>query len=273
LSKRLSRSLASLVDGLTCFAKPYRRRITRALVSEALVQNVEIDARGHRLRFQSGTARGLHDPLKFGEDEPETVDWLEDLEPGILWDIGANIGLYSLYAAALGHMVVAFEPSASSYAALSRNIEINDADDRISAYCIALSDATEGGYLWMKNSDAGHSMHTIAGAGGRKLRQAVPVFTGTDFNRLMGVPSPDYVKLDVDGIETSVLQGLFGLGSIRAILVEAEAEDEKAAVDAIMLANGFERSGRRLAPGARNLIYEKTETPPAYRTAANAAQG
>ncbi|MEK9647107.1 MAG: hypothetical protein VW547_16330, partial [Alphaproteobacteria bacterium] len=94
-----------------------------------------------------------------------------------------------------------------------------------------------------------------------------------DFNRLMGVPSPDYVKLDVDGIEISVLQGLFGLGSIRAILVEGEAEDEKAAVDAIMAANGFERSGRRLAPGARNLIYEKTETPPAYRTAASAAQG
>ncbi len=55
--------------------------------------------------------------------EPETLEWIETFQDTeILWDIGSNVGVYSLYAAMKGHSVLAFEPSPSNYYLLSRNI-------------------------------------------------------------------------------------------------------------------------------------------------------
>ena len=62
--------------------------------------------------------------------EPETLNWIDNFnsnEKIIFWDIGANIGLYSIYAA-LKYSdieVVSFEPSTSNLRVLSRKISIN----------------------------------------------------------------------------------------------------------------------------------------------------
>ena len=67
----------------------------------------------------------------FYNKEPETLDWINkfiNTNPIIFWDIGANIGLYSLYAA-IKHKnceVISFEPSTSNLRILSRNIYINN---------------------------------------------------------------------------------------------------------------------------------------------------
>tara|TARA_R110000787_G_scaffold95103_3_gene198129 strand:+ start:64 stop:870 length:807 start_codon:yes stop_codon:yes gene_type:complete len=263
MSRKISGGLAGIVNAATLLSKPYRRRITRALVCERMVQTVEIDANGVPLRFQSTTARSLHDVLKFGDDEPETIQWIASLEPGVLWDVGANIGLYSLYAAALGHTVVAFEPSAASFAAFARNTEINGLSDKISAYCVALSDKTQQGTLWMANSDAGHSMHSIVDNGGKRVRQAIPTFTATDFQRLMNLDMPDYLKVDVDGIEGAVFDGTAGLDSIRSILIEAESDDEQKAITEKIRERGFVLNASGVYQGGRNLVFDKTPTPAA----------
>ena len=59
--------------------------------------------------------------------EPETIEWIDGFKDGdVFWDVGANIGVYSLYAS-IGRRieVLAFEPSASNYLLLNRNIEYN----------------------------------------------------------------------------------------------------------------------------------------------------
>ena len=59
-------------------------------------------------------------------------------------DIGANVGAYTLYAAMRQCVsILAFEPSPASYAALCRNIEVNDSGEQIQAFCIALSGRTQ----------------------------------------------------------------------------------------------------------------------------------
>ena len=61
--------------------------------------------------------------LTFETKEPETLNWIRgfDAEDNLL-DIGANIGIYSLYAAYKGGNVTAIEPDALNYALLNLNI-------------------------------------------------------------------------------------------------------------------------------------------------------
>ena len=102
-----------------------------------------IDARDKQIKFYClndmtvGRARTLF--IK----EPETIEWIDTFEEGdVLWDIGANVGVYSLYAAIIKKAdVLSFEPSASNYFILNKNIEINDLSEKVRAFCIAFSDS------------------------------------------------------------------------------------------------------------------------------------
>ena len=66
---------------------------------------------------------------EFFTKEPETLGWIDEFKTEdkiIFWDVGANIGIYSIYAA-LKHSnieVVSFEPSTSNLRILSRNIQM-----------------------------------------------------------------------------------------------------------------------------------------------------
>src|SRR6516225_6093965 len=56
--------------------------------------------------------------------EPDTIRWIDSFEPNdVFWDIGANVGVFSLYAARRKVRVLAFEPSAGNYMILCRNVE------------------------------------------------------------------------------------------------------------------------------------------------------
>ena len=63
----------------------------------------------------------------FETKEPETLNWIRnfDAEDNLL-DIGANIGIYSLYAAYKGVNVISIEPDALNYALLNLNIRLNN---------------------------------------------------------------------------------------------------------------------------------------------------
>jgi tRNA G37 N-methylase Trm5 len=76
--------------------------------------------------------------------EPETLEWIDSFEKKenlIFWDIGANIGLYSIYNS-LKHSkstTIAFEPSSSNLRVLTRNISINNLEKNIKVVPIPLT--------------------------------------------------------------------------------------------------------------------------------------
>ncbi len=76
-------------------------------------------------------------------------------------DIGANVGVFSLYAAMKGHSVQAFEPSPGNYYILCKNIEINKLDKNISAYCLAFNDVTKLDMFFMQNTKLGGALSTF----------------------------------------------------------------------------------------------------------------
>src|SRR5689334_3764195 len=91
--------------------------------------------------------------------EPETLEWIDGFDPdSVFWDIGANVGIYTIYAGSRKLRVNAFEPSSANYYLLNRNIEINGFDDRVLAYCLAFSNQTGPDTFYMSNSELGGAL-------------------------------------------------------------------------------------------------------------------
>ncbi len=152
--------------------------------------------------------------------EPETLNWIDNFnsnEKIIFWDIGANIGLYSIYAA-LKHPkteIVSFEPSTSNLRVLSRNISINNLENRIKINQFPLTDK-ENKYLMMKEGQfieggALNSFNENYNFEGNKFQsfQNYQIYC-TSINYILRnkfLEIPNYIKIDVDGIEHLILKG------------------------------------------------------------------
>lgn len=188
------------------------------------------------------------------DKEPWTVAWIDQLRAGsVLWDIGANVGAYSLIAAMRpqGRLkVVSVEPSFSSFASLCRNIILNEAGDHITALPVMLGSATSMQTLGYADVSAGAASH----AGGAAaliegfepaFEQPMLTFALDDLIAQFDLPAPDYVKLDVDGAETLVLTGAKRtLNRIDGMLLEV-SDRERDVVDRLV-----EQAGLRPRPEA-----------------------
>lgn len=260
MSRSFARFLTGLVLNATAPMKLRRAASTRALVAEALLQRVTVETPAGPIVVECPSSRALHDPQGFGQDEPETVAWIAGLPAeAVLWDIGANIGLYSLFAAKRGLRVLAFEPSAASFAAMVRSVEINGLDDRISAYCLAFAQDTGLVSLHMASTAAGHSMHSLEAREGG-FRQAVPAFAMDDFFQHMDAPAPYAIKLDVDGIEPMILRGGRSMlrAHVREVLVEIDGANAAAGgngIPEILASCGFREAP--MTDAARNRRFVK----------------
>jgi FkbM family methyltransferase len=237
MSKRYGRALAALVNLLTAPQHPWRRAHSRLRTAEALVQSHEVETPHGKVVLVSAQPKALWYPQHFLTREPETIAWIDRFEPPVVyWDIGANIGQFSLYAALRpGISVVAFEPAAASFAGLCRNIERNSLGGRIEAFCIAASDRNRIASLNLSSTEAGSvlgSFDSTEDCLGRQLdiafSQSALGFALDDFRRQFGRPAPNYVKIDVDGTENEVLVGMretLADPALRSVLIEIEERD------------------------------------------------
>jgi FkbM family methyltransferase len=264
--------LATLITwaarAVTAPQRPARRVLTKALAAEALAPSVTVETDAGPLAFTCPTARAAHDPLNFGRDEPETLWWIATfIAPGqCLWDVGANIGLYALYAARRAKaQVLAFEPSAATFAALVRNIELNGLGAEVEPLCLALAERTGLDRLYMAESGAGHSMHgfgttmTAGGAIAPRFAQAALGFTIDALAALPGVRRPDHLKLDVDGIEAAILRGAgAALRTIETVLVEDSraADGAETPVGRLLNETGYAETAPPQGSG-RNRIFRR----------------
>ncbi len=203
--------------------------------------------------------------------EPETLEWIDTFaDDDALWDIGANVGIYSLYAALKpGAQVVAFEPAAANYYALNRNIELNHLDGRVAAYCVALSETTSLDRLNMRGTAIGSALHTFAAphldpAAPSVFRQGAIGFSVDDFVDRFSPLFPNHIKIDVDGIEADIIAGAsrtLADHRVQSLLVEMDIDDtaNTARVTALLRSADLTLSHRKHAAmfdtGAYRSIY------------------
>jgi FkbM family methyltransferase len=145
--------------------------------------------------------------------EPETIAWLDGIEPAsVLWDVGANVGGFTLYAAIKRRArVVAFEPAAANFLTLNRNIELNDLHDRVTAFCIAVAPKTGINVLYMPSTDFGASLCNYGTPTDFQGNPFQPTFeqgaVGFTLDDLVAwLPFPSHLKIDVDGLERDIIR-------------------------------------------------------------------
>ena len=210
----------------------------------------------------------------FETKEPETLDWIDEhVQPGdVFYDVGANVGLFSLYAAKRGARVYAFEPEALNYAELNRNIVLNGLGDRVTAFATAIADSDHLDELYIRSFERGAALHNVGsatdGEGGAFVpahRQGVLCTTLDSAHLKFGLPAPRHIKIDVDGFEKKVLAGaaaVFRGGSVRSALIEI-ANSENDLYLQIFAELGV-RVARRvnIAAGMDNVILVSTHPEP-----------
>lgn len=169
--------------------------------------------------------------------EPGTIAWIDGFNPGErLWDIGANIGLYSLYAAVTkGCEVIAVEPAAANFFSLNTNIILNKVDTLVRGLCVAINDSCCFSTMRMRDNEIGSALHVFSSNvdyGGQVFTPAwqqgalgIPIDTLCE---TFGVSPPHHVKIDVDGLEVAVIKSgrrTFINRSLRSVLVEVDLND------------------------------------------------
>lgn len=221
---------------------------------------------GGSLKFFAPAYKPASRGISLFTKQPEAPLWINSFSPDdVLWDVGANVGAYSLYAAHRGVRVLAFEPEASNYYVLTRNIALNNLWKKITPYCMALSGQTEFSTLSSFHAAIGGSKHAF---GDPKdsweenepvvMQQGMVAFSIDDLISRHGLPKPNHLKVDVDGIEEKILQGAPATlqdAELRSIHIEVQKHKPTAEkqIHDIIQAAGFRLS---IEDGV-NIIYRR----------------
>ncbi|KJU82088.1 methyltransferase FkbM domain protein [Candidatus Magnetobacterium bavaricum] len=199
--------------------------------------------------------------------EPETIEWIDTFEKNtVFWDIGANVGCYTLYAGQKNIEVLSFEPSAANYYVLCKNIELNNMDANVASYCIAFSDLSQIAYLNMSTLELGGAINSFGKPISEFLvfqenikiefRQGIVGFSVDDFIEFYNPKFPNYIKIDVDGIEDKIIKGATKTlkdNRVKSVLVELDDNDKDYCSKVI---NTLKESGLELISKKHSTMFD-----------------
>ena len=211
----------------------------------------EVTHDGVRMSFTAPNALCDWRVSTFSLKEPETLRWIDSIPEGaVLWDVGANVGLYSVYAAKKKNCrVYSFEPSVFNLELLARNISLNGLTEQVCIIPLALSDNRGTSCMRMTTTEWGGALSTFGkdfGWDGKKIQQVFQFQTVglsmDDAAHRLSIPRPDFVKMDVDGLEHFILKGGPGvLGEIKGILIEVndDFKEQAESLESLLTAAGL----------------------------------
>lgn len=204
--------------------------------------------------------------------EPETIDWLNEngSKYNCLFDIGANLGLYSIYyAKKFDAKVFSFEPSFKNLELLARNIRLNSLQEHITVISNPLTDkflvskyfqgdfkagAAEASFDNKKYIQEHETKNKHIGVNKEKIFYNT---LGISIDNLIDknlIDLPKLIKIDVDGNEIEILNGCTNLlkkNKKVSILIETRSLTEKL-VTQKLTDHGF----RKISSAGDNSIWE-----------------
>ena len=235
---KITHSSTSIAKNFCTFVKSITRRPAPFLKARQL--QVKQDLNGVSIVQLVDSERSLFRAKNELTLEPELIDLIDYLKPGeVFFDVGANVGTYSIYAAKKGIQVVAFEPSFPNSYAFSRNIELNVVSHKIQNLKVGLSDYIGiADLLHHKPTESGNSTASILcdlfkAEDTRRIfyRESCVVTTLDQVAQVMGI-QPTLIKVDIDANEVNVIKGsVKTLSSPTTKYLQVEISDEIAQVE------------------------------------------
>jgi len=260
-------------------SNPLRNFLKRACTKALGLHQRSTTARVGRHRFQLALNSYMdwQRARAFATKEPDTIAWIQqNVRAGeVFYDIGANIGVFSLFAArhvAPGGAVHAFEPEALNFAQLNKNVAFNQLAGVVHTHCLAVSDRQgldelffHPGHLTSAGAGAalssGTALHSIGAPTDHTGRQFLPAHRQGIFCvaidslwQEQGLPFPAHIKIDVDGGEVRILRGAARTlhdPRLRSLLVESSDAGFITQLSVELAAKGFKRITPAIAPEGR----------------------
>lgn len=273
MSRSIARFVTALVNTTLAPLSARQRKRTLARVIEGLMSSdlARVDTRHGPLRFrQLRSAFTASAVERFHTDEPETLAWIDGFSAGdTFWDIGASIGVYSLYAALKpGLTVYAFEPSGFNFGVLVDHIALNSMGDRVHPLCVAIGNRDGLGELYMSQASPGHGGNALDRPENQYsdftpvFRQSVPAFSIDGLRERYALAPPTHIKIDVDGIEDDIVAGARAtLPAVHSVLIEVqgriEGERERLLESRLADAGLVEDRAVREGGTGRNRLYRR----------------
>lgn len=184
--------------------------------------------------------------------ETENLDFIDKINPGeVLFDLGACEGRFSIYAALKGINVFAFEPELKNFTVLKENLDINMlADHQVKAFHVAVGDNDKDGVIKIGQPWAGGHQKVVEHGEIREdlnfnfvEDQPIKIVSLDSYVKINNLPSPNYLKIDIDGSEVPFLEGAshtLRSPSLKSIIFELDKKDKNYSIIIDTLANyGF----------------------------------
>ena len=196
----------------------FHRRILR--FRQWLTRHIHISDGQYDYRFRCETVREFNRCLKVFTKEPGTVEWIDqNVKSGdIFYDIGANIGVYTILAASRtgkNGRVYAFEPHGANFARLIDNITANNLQQIVFPNNFALHNKEGFFPFHYSSSEVGTSDSQLSGSrdvsGDENATRISELKYATTIDHLIDsgeIKAADHIKIDVDGNEILILEGM-----------------------------------------------------------------
>ncbi|ADI31996.1 FkbM family methyltransferase [Staphylothermus hellenicus] len=188
----------SLISVMPSAFKPILHRL-----ADLAIRGVIIQYRGSYYSLSEASSVYLF----YSEYEPWTWKYLQSLKQDhVFIDVGAHIGLYTIYVAnILRGRVIAIEPNPESYEFLLRNIQLNNLKRVIALNIVAWK---EDGRLRLCYTPGDTTRSSVKRIKGQERCVSVRARKLDSLLRELNIDRIDLVKIDVEGAEREVLQGM-----------------------------------------------------------------
>ncbi len=217
---------------------------------QLLDPKIDVVLDNQKLTFRTGNGRLLWRAKSLLTEEPLMITWIKTMQSNdVVLDVGANVGIYTIPIAKKVQTVYACELDPLNIAILKENMFLNAVTENIVLLPFACGDSAKIVDVKFRDLAYGDALQLIEGGDpqntrlGQRTHSAKAVqFSLDDIFIKLDLSRPNKIKIDVDGNELTVLQGMKDLiRSANEVYFEDSLSDSCRVVVAFLLDIGFKK--------------------------------
>lgn len=189
------------------------------------------------LIFRTGHGRLFWRAKDSWDEEKLLLEWIDSMsETDRLFDIGANVGNFAIYAASKGVETYAVEAELLNASLLYENVFLNNLQNKCVVLPYCLGNDNKMDVLYLKDISKGDALHSMGKPShmldekAQKIVKTMPIptFKLDDLISMLNLKKPTHIKLDVDGNELQIiLGGIKTFESAKEIHIELDMSSEE----------------------------------------------